>query len=230
MNEDLPEEWVDRKKVLRPLFKAAKRSDVLKDKMYLSKDKLVIDGTTITVAPTANIMDATRHLDIPSTCQKTDPSGDKTIFLGCHSVFSNLHYSPFTIDNIIYNCVEQRLQCMKVVLFDDDKTHAKIMRESNPYKIMKLGSKIKGFNTKKWDSVKKSIAYSAIFTKFSQNLPLRNLLLSTGESIIAERSIDPFWGTGLHLHHKNALDKCYWTTEGGAMCEIYAKLKHELQA
>ena len=230
VNEDMPEEWIDRRRILKPLFVAAKKKDSLKKNTYMTKDRLVIDGTTITAAPVMNVIDAERHIDIPGSCQKTDPSGDKTIFLGCHSVFSNLHYSPFTMDNVMYSCVEQRLQCMKAVIFDDDKNHAKIMKETNPFKMKKLGSKVKNFKQEKWNKMRKSVAYSAIFAKFAQNRLLKELLLSTGDSLIAESSTDPFWGTGLHLNHKNALDKQYWTTEnGGAMCEMYTRLKKELQ-
>ena len=64
---------------------------------------------------------------------------EKIVFLGCHSVFSNLHSSPFTLDNINYNCVEQRIQSQKAAIFDDDVLHSKIMRESNPYKVKRLG-------------------------------------------------------------------------------------------
>ena len=49
--EDLPKTWVDRRKVLKPIFNAAKRNDKLKLKTFLSKDRLIINGKPITVAP-----------------------------------------------------------------------------------------------------------------------------------------------------------------------------------
>ena len=207
MNEDLPEEWNDRRRIL-------------------TKDKLVIDGKTYSAGPNPNIMEANKVLDVPGSCQKADE--DKIIFLGCHSIFSNFHSSPFVLDSTHYNCVEQWIQSQKAALFNDDLSHSKIMCEHNPYKIKKLGSKIRNFNQSKWDRSSKEIAYIAVRTKFMQNPPLRNILLSTGDSKIAESSVDSTWGTELHLRDTNAMDMQFWKNDGGAMCEIYSKLRHEL--
>ena len=61
---------------------------------------------------------------------------------------------------------------------------------------------------------------------------MKQVLLSTGSSTLAESSKDPYWGTGVHLHSKNALDKCFWTPGGGggAMSEILEKVRHELSS
>ena len=61
--------------------------------------------------------------------------------------------------------------------------------------------------------------YTALHTKFSQNPTLRSILLTTGEAKLAEMSTDSYWGTGIHLHDKNALDHCFWTGDG-VMCEL----------
>ena len=224
--EDFPEEWVNRRKILKPLFMVAKKSNALKDKMHLSKDRLVIDGKTYVVSPSPNYLDANKIIDMPGTCQRTDDQ--KIIFLGCHSVFSNLHSSHFVIDNISYNCVEQRIQSEKAGLFNDDITQAKIMRELNPYKIKKLGSKVRNYSAEQWNKAKRQIAYSAVHAKFSQNESLKKILLNTGSVKIAESSMDKFWGTGLHLYDKNAMDQRFWVEGGGFMCELYSKLRNEL--
>ena len=88
VNEDLPEEWLDRRKVLKPLFNAAKRKDELKHKTHLSKDKLIIDGHTFSAGPDYNIQDANALLDITSSCECVD--ADKILFLGSLSPLSNL--------------------------------------------------------------------------------------------------------------------------------------------
>ena len=86
---------------------------------------------------TDNYLEANSLLDVPGTCQRVD--SEKVLFLRMHSVFSNLHSALFTLDNIRYNCVEQYLQSEKAKLFDDDLCHARIMRETNPFKIKKAG-------------------------------------------------------------------------------------------
>ena len=107
VNEDLPDEWQNRRKVLKPIFNTAKRMDSLKHKTHMSKDKLIINGKTFSSAPVCNISEANNLLNVKYTCERTDQS--KTLFFGSHSPFSNLFLSEFTIDNVKYNCVEQYL-------------------------------------------------------------------------------------------------------------------------
>ena len=82
VSEDFPEEWNDRRKVLRPILNAAKRNDKLKTKVYMSRDKLFIDGKPFTATPECNISEANTYLDVVSTCQRSD--GEKIVFLGPH--------------------------------------------------------------------------------------------------------------------------------------------------
>ena len=53
----------------------------------------------------------------------------------------------------------------------------------------------------------KRLAFNAVHAKFSQNQTLKQLLLDTGNQLIAEGSGDSHWGIGLHIHDRNALDK-----------------------
>ena len=192
----------------------------------MSKDKLVIDGKTYSMCPAPNFAEANAIIDISSTCQHSDET--KTIFLGMHSIFSNLHPARFCIDNIEYSSVEQMLQSKKAALFDDDITHSKIMKESNPYKIKKLGSRVRNFSNDQWKQHEKVIALSAVRAKFAQNISLKNILLSTGSVKIVESSTDSHWGTGIHLHDRNTVKEEYWRGDG-MMCEIYNQVHQELQ-
>ena len=44
----------------------------------------------------------------------------------------------------------------------------------------------------------------------------------------AESSPDSFWGTGLHLFDKKAMDQKCWKGDGGLRCNIYNKVHNEL--
>ena len=92
VNEDLPDEWLDRRKILRPIYNAAKRRDLLKGKTHMSKDKLIIGDETISAAPICNIDTISKlGLDATATCEHAD--NEKRVFLGSLSPFSNLHKS-----------------------------------------------------------------------------------------------------------------------------------------
>lgn len=51
------------------------------------------------------------------------------------------------------------------------------------------------------------IMYRCVYKKFKQNEHLRDILISTGESDIEERSYDRFWGTGYNGGGRNELGK-----------------------
>ena len=228
VNEDLPEEWSDHRKILKPIFNAAKRSPSLKSKTFFARDKLVINGKHYGAGPNANYTEANDQLNLAQTCERSNET--TTIFLGSHSPYSNLHPAEFTINNIRYNCVEQLIQSEKAGIFNDDATQAKIMLESNPYCIKKLGSKVQGFNDIRWKKSAKEITYRGNLAKFGQNPTLRRILLDSADKIIAESSTDTFWGVGLHLHDRNALDRRHWINKsGGAMCDILSRVRRDLR-
>ena len=171
VSEDLPVEWIDRRKVLKPIYNAARRMDLLKQSTKMSKDKLIINGKVYSAAPRNNLGEVSALLNIQSTCQRSNES--TTIFLGSHSPFSNLYGCNFYVENIQYNSIEQYIQSQKASLFDDDITHSRICSESNPYVIKKLGSRVKNFSAEHWRSFNKDIARKAVRAKFTQNLTLK---------------------------------------------------------
>ena len=227
VTEDLPEEWMDRRKILKPIYNTVKRIASLKAKTHLTKDKLIIDGRTFTTSPTNNnVNEANLLLDLNATCQHSD--ADNILFLGSHSIYSNMFSADFTLNNVKYSSVEQYIQSEKAVMFGDDLTHHKIMAESNPYKIKKLGSRVRNFDAARWRKTSKKTAHKGVLAKFGQNLTLRENLVNTGDVKIVESSLDTFWGTGLHLHDRNALDCRYWSNQGGAMSEILHEVRQAL--
>ena len=227
-SEDLPEEWKDRRRILKPIFNAAKRNESLKSGTHLTKDELIINKKVITAGPNSNLSDVANIIDPSSICQRTDGDNKTLLFLGSLSPFSNLYQSKFCINNVKYSRVEQYLQSEKAALFDDDATHYKIMKESNRYKIKQLGATVRNFSLDVWHHEDKRLALNAVHAKFSQNQALKQLLLETGNQLIAEGSGNSHWGIGLHIHDCNALDKRHWKNNGGLMSEILGKVRKEL--
>ena len=50
--------------------------------------------------------------------------------------------------------------------------------------------------------------------KFQQNPDLLNMLRTTSLKLLAEGTTDKTWGTGIHLHDTNALDRSRWHSNG----------------
>ena len=229
VSEDLPEEWVDKRRVLKPIFNTARRTEGLKDKTFLSRDKLIFNGKAYgaDVNCSPNYTQLSSVIDIPNTCQRSE--GNCVVFQGMHSYFSNLFLVNFIVDSVKYICVEQYFQSAKANLFGDTQTAERIMAEDNPYRMKKLGSRVHNFDFDKWKTECKSVLYKGLKEKFIQNSDLKGILLATGISKIGEATMDEYWGIGMRLHDKNALDDTKWLRDG-VMCELLTKLRHELRA
>ena len=103
------------------------------------------------------------------------------------------------------------------------------MQETNPFKMKKLGNKVKKFAVDRWRKSSKQIAYKAILAKFSQNDTLHNLLIETNQLLIAKSLTDPYWGTGIHLFDKLALNSRHWKNEGGVISDILGRVHRDVQ-
>ena len=192
----------------------------------MTKDKLIIAGKTYVAGPVSNIHVLDGILNLSDTCQRCDQNA--IVFQGVHSVYSNLHPADFTLEKTKYNCVEQYYQSKKAQLFDDDAALSKIMCETNPYRIKKLGMKIRKFDYNRWRQEENSVMYRALKAKFIQNKTLKQILLSTGEVKIGEATFDTTWGIGMQLFDTNALSPEHWERDG-SMCELLSRLRSELR-
>ena len=64
---------------------------------------------------------------------------------------------------------------------------------------------------KEWKAFAPDKIKSAILAKFSQNEDSKKILLDTGDKVLGEASPrDRFWGIGLALTARDALDKTKW--------------------
>jgi N-glycosidase YbiA len=60
-----------------------------------------------------------------------------------------------------------------------------------------------------WEAVKEKVMLEALEAKFSQHAELKELLLSTGNKLIVERTKnDSYWGDGGDYSGKNRLGYC----------------------
>lgn len=108
---------------------------------------------------------------------------------------------PATVDEndepIVFCCAEQYMMYRKAKLFRDDEIAKLILATSSPKTMQELGRAVKNFDPLTWDAVKQAIVYHANYFKFRQNQAARDVLLQTGEKVLAEASpYDLVWGIG----------------------------------
>ncbi len=153
-------------------------------------------------------------------------SPDGSMTGGC---LSQWWRGEFRLDVLRFCCMEQLMMEQKAELFGDDEIRQQILECQDPARIRTLGRKVRNFDQEVWDRFKYSIVLNGNWCKFSQNPGLRDFLLSTGESILAEASpSDAVWGIRLSADSPDARDPRKWRGRnllGSALMEVRDELR-----
>ena len=132
-----------------------------------------------------------------------------------------------------YCCMEQFMMAQKAELFGDKEIRQQILESRDPKHIKALGRKVRGFDQALWDRAKYSIVLNGNWCKFSQNRALRDFLLSTGDSVLAEASpYDAIWGIRLGEDSPDAKNPLRWRGQnllGFALMEVRDELRRVTQ-
>ena len=135
---------------------------------------------------------------------------DKHVFFW-NGIYSQWHKASMTVDNIEYNSCEQYMMHQKALLFGDSEIAELIMNESNPKEQKKYGRMIKNFDKAAWDKNCLAIVYEGNLAKFTQNVELREQMLSTENRIFVEASpFDSQWGIGMDENAPGVENPSYW--------------------
>ena len=128
-----------------------------------------------------------------------------------HACLSQWHPSPFFLNGVFYNCAEQYMMAEKARLFADEQALQQIMASYNPLAIKKLGRTVRNFDATTWQAHCYDIVVKGNMAKFTQSPHKGEILLSTGNKIIAEASpYDTIWGIGLAADDPRALRPGEW--------------------
>jgi ribA/ribD-fused uncharacterized protein len=112
--------------------------------------------------------------------------------------------SSFTVDGHVYKTAEHYMMAQKALLFDDHDVFERILEESNPANVKKLGREVKNFDVAVWNDHCYMIVVEGNFQKFYQNKDLQLYLLSTHNAILVEASpFDAIWGIGTDAYEKD---------------------------
>lgn len=124
--------------------------------------------------------------------------------------YSQWFPSNFVVNDIKYCNSEQYMMAKKADFFDDNIAYNKIMNETEPYIIKKLGRNVKNFNEDEWDKVKYTIVLTGNYHKFTQNEKFRKYLLNDYNIIVEASPTDKIWGIGLNEKDLNIENPNTW--------------------
>jgi len=143
--------------------------------------------------------------------------------------FSQWFEAEFVIDGTRYPTAEHFMMAEKARLFGDERALDRILQSPNPAVAKAAGREVQAFDEEVWADKRWDIVVRANDAKFSQNAPLRDFLLSTGEQVLVEASpVDFVWGTGFAADSPYAEVPSEWTGMnllGFALMEVRSRLR-----
>ncbi len=141
---------------------------------------------------------------------------------------SNWYPSVFTIGSKTFSSMEQYMMYEKAMCFRDAEIASQIMATNDVAEIKKLGRLVAGYNDHVWNGIRQITVYNGLIAKFSQNEEIKEKLLETGDSMLAECAVrDRIWGIGLSMNDPDRLDISKWKGQnllGYALMMVRASL------
>jgi ribA/ribD-fused uncharacterized protein len=112
-------------------------------------------------------------------------------FRGKYYFLSNFYEAPVTYENIAYQNNEAAFQSAKITDYDKRLQFANL----NPSQAKSKGRHVTLRHG--WESIKEEVMYEVCKAKFSQNIDLKQKLISTGDEYLEEGNTwgDKEWGT-----------------------------------
>ena len=124
---------------------------------------------------------------------------------------SNWYSSYFSQDDISFSSMEQFMMYQKAVCFNDLEIAAQILETGDVSRIKELGRLVTGYDDNYWGGIRQIVVYKGLLAKFAQNTELKELLLKTGDTVLAECAVkDRIWGIGLSMRDPDRFDRSKW--------------------
>lgn len=124
---------------------------------------------------------------------------------------SNWNLSRFVVEGVAFSSMEQYMMYQKAVRFGDADIASQIMRTDDVARIKQFGRQVSGYDDHIWNGMRQIIVFEGLSAKFSQNNELKEKLISTGNSVLAECAVkDRIWGIGLSMTDPDRHDMSKW--------------------
>lgn len=122
-----------------------------------------------------------------------------------HGYMSNFARFPIALDGKLWPTSEHYYQAQK---FTNLALQEQVRQAPNPKEAARIGRDINNPLRPDWDSIKDEVMRKVVLAKFEQHSDIRTKLISTGTSVLVERSdVDWYWGDGADHTGKNMLGK-----------------------
>ena len=149
-----------------------------------------------------------------------------------NAVYSQFYPVEFKIDGVCYRWAEQWMMAAKARLFSDQEALAAILAADDPLACKKIGRTVRSYDDGHWSAARFDLVVAGNIAKFSQNPPLRDHLLGSGDAILVEAAPrDQIWGIGFGRDNPAVHDPLRWRGRnllGFALVKVRAVIRGEI--
>lgn len=225
LQEDLPKLM---KNSYRSLYRVLKKARSLGDRFQGAQivgQSIIIDGKSYRVEDLETLPDILRPSNLASL------QSDKVyVFFRRASPLSNHHHSPFIIDGLSFQCMEQYLAWRRAKLADRQDYIDQALQKADPLVYKAILNDLRPINPEEWNNDLPDTALVGLRAKFAQNPPLAHFLCNTFPKKLGEASPNKKWGVGFHLLHSDVLNSDKWLQGGNLLGETLMVVRDELIA
>ena len=161
MDRKYSDETANNRKLLKPMFNAARKLDEYKGKCRLDEDTLVIHGKQYT---TINLHALPDNISGPRVSSKQNNS--IFAFFGELNPISNFYPCNIEYNEITFHSAERLIQYMKAMYFEDSHTADAILNSVTALECKLLARDIKNFNRDEWMKVAADMCDVGVLEKF----------------------------------------------------------------
>ena len=222
-DKEFPQDIEKKRKILRPIFTAAKSTKKYKKRCRLKNDLLIIKRKCYGVEDMHTLPKSLKPVNVSSKNNQTVYG-----YFGELNPLSNFYRAPFTLGDKNFHCSEQFIQWKKAELFKDKTVMKRIDRAWTGQQCKEEGRNISNYKSNIWEKMAKKLCKPGIKQKFIENkIPREVLLQKTHGKKIVECTKDSIWGCGMPLKDENCLESTKWTSQG-IMGKLLQEIREEL--
>jgi hypothetical protein len=128
-----------------------------------------------------------------------------------NAFLTNWCHTPFEVDCIKFDSMEQYMMYTKAKLFDDKEIMGKVLKTTDFGEVKALGRKVRNFDDRTWNEYKEGLIYKGLYAKFTSTDELKQKLLATGNKILTECAVkDHIWANGVSIKSEDRFYPVNW--------------------
>lgn len=226
VRESFPVPVQRNRRVLQEIANQAFKMSHYKGKVFLRADTMVIDRKTYTVDTLDQLPQDLRKYDLSTAKHGILP------FYGFTCALSNFFPCSFSIDDMHFRTAEQYFYYKKAECHRDRQAAIDVLAAQDPWAQKAVGRQIAP-ESDDWSDSSEAMAamQTAVKEKFRQNAYLRDILLSTGDLLLAEGNPhDTVWGTGLAKDNNDIFTASSWKGQnklGAILMTVREEIRHQ---